>query len=121
MAMTFCKLNNRNNSVIFIFLEMENPEIAGNNGLVGCLYGYSVTAASFCFFLLLQGLVKRYAIPDWVDARERWRWKNILLSWIHAFIIGVWVLSWLVLSCSVYSLPFGKNIDSRDRKASDPK
>lgn len=77
---------------------MENPEIAaGDSGLIGCFYGYSVTAASFGLFMLLNRLVKRYAIPDWIDEAERWRWKNVLISLIHAVIIGVWTLSCFAL------------------------
>lgn len=60
---------------------------------VSVYYGYCLAFASFLFFCLLR-VVACYATPDSInEVHEKWKWRNVLLSWIHAVLIGIWVLT----------------------------
>lgn len=63
-------------------------------------YAYWGTAASIAFFCCLNWLVDAFREPPAsvsADSTSRWKWKNLVISWIHAFVCGCWVLSNLVL------------------------
>ena len=60
------------------------------------VYGYLGVATSALFFLLVSHILVRIGNPKSVKESDDWKWRNLLVSWIHAFIIGVWDLSWLV-------------------------
>lgn len=72
-----------------------NPEFENYELLepIPRIYGYSGALVSFLAFLCIRPAVERYAIPDSVTEGNRWKWKNILLSWSHSFVVGAWVLS----------------------------
>jgi len=58
------------------------------------VYGYAGALVSFLVFLCVRPAVQRYAIPDSVSERNRWKWRNILISWCHSVVVGAWVISW---------------------------
>ena len=48
------------------------------------------------FFAIINKIVTTIGPPESVDT-DAWRWNNLFISWIHAFITGSWDLLWLVL------------------------
>lgn len=57
-------------------------------------YGYSGALVSFVLFMCFRPAVQKYAIPESVAELNRWKWRNILISWCHSAVVGAWVLSW---------------------------
>jgi len=63
-------------------------------------YGFGASAVSFCVFVCLGKLVRRLCSLYNSSLKDRWKWNNLLVSWIHSVIIGssctyVWVLSFM--------------------------
>jgi hypothetical protein len=61
---------------------------------VPVVYGYVGVAVSVLFFQAVNQVVVRVSRPKSVVEEDYWKWRNLLVSWIHAVVIGVWDLSW---------------------------
>jgi len=61
------------------------------------VYGYLGVAASALFFLFVNQILVWIGNPKSVKEKDEWKYRNLLVSWIHAVLIGVWDLSWLVI------------------------
>lgn len=70
-------------------------------------YGFGWIVSSVILFQTLNEILKRSyhaskATPGIEeDAKagvkagdDLWKWRNLLISWIHAVIVGTWDLSW---------------------------
>lgn len=70
-------------------------------------YGFGWIVSSVILFQTLNEILKRSyhaskATPGvGEDAKagvkaddDLWKWRNLLISWIHAVIVGTWDLSW---------------------------
>jgi len=64
------------------------------------VYGYTGIAIAVVFFQSLNYFFVRSVSPKSVREDDVWKWRNLLVSWVHATIVGTWDLSWLVL-CSL--------------------
>lgn len=51
--------------------------------------GYASMAISIVFFSILNRIVLIFD-KDPGRTAESWKWRNLFISWIHAFIVGVW-------------------------------
>lgn len=56
---------------------------------VSYAYGYASMAVSIVFFSILNRIVLIFD-KDPTRTAESWKWRNLFISWIHAFIVGVW-------------------------------
>ena len=56
-------------------------------------YGCAWILGSVGFFQLLNLCVKQANTDTTTPSEELWKWRNLLISWIHALIVGTWVLS----------------------------
>ncbi|PAA89009.1 hypothetical protein BOX15_Mlig017238g1 [Macrostomum lignano] len=67
-----------------------------NTDVVSVQGGYGVMIGTIIFFNILNRIVSYIGVPVAVvkhavnKEEEAWKWKNLLLSWIHAFIVGLW-------------------------------
>ena len=57
-------------------------------------YGYAGVILSALFFQVVCHFVGKLGKPKSVKDSDEWKWRNLVVSWIHAIIIGVWDLSW---------------------------
>jgi hypothetical protein len=55
--------------------------------------GYASMAISIVFFSILNRIVLIFD-KDPGRTAESWKWRNLFISWIHAFIVGVWDITW---------------------------
>ncbi|KAL5016733.1 hypothetical protein ScPMuIL_006322 [Solemya velum] len=62
-------------------------------------HGYYMMVSTMTFFHMLNWLIARCGTPKSVrlPGDEPWRWRNLLISWIHAFICSVWNIGCFVL------------------------
>jgi hypothetical protein len=53
---------------------------------------FPVYIASGVLFFVAVNYLTRFAVPDGVakNTQSRWKWRNVLTSFIHSFITGVW-------------------------------
>jgi len=67
------------------------------------VYGLGWIVSSVILFQTLNEILKRSyhaskATPgieaDTKASDDLWKWRNLLISWIHAVIVGTWDLSW---------------------------
>lgn len=75
-------------------MNMEKQQFA----TVSYAYGYASMAVAIVFFSILNRIVLIFD-KDPTRTAESWKWRNLFISWIHAFIVGVWDITWLVLTC----------------------
>ncbi|CAH1802483.1 unnamed protein product, partial [Owenia fusiformis] len=52
------------------------------------LYG---VVSSFLFFQIVHKIVVSFGSPSAVRESDHWKWKNILISWIHSVICSLWI------------------------------
>ena len=57
------------------------------------VYGLATIFTSVLLFQAVNQVVYRCAAPP-PGATDRWKWRNLVISWIHALIVGTWDLSW---------------------------
>ncbi|KAL4224011.1 TLC domain-containing protein 1 [Mactra antiquata] len=69
---------------------------------VDVVYGYLATALSFLMFTVINYVAIHIGPPKNYKG-DTWRWRNTFVSWIHADIIGVWVLYCLLFRSEVFS------------------
>ncbi|XP_060565612.1 TLC domain-containing protein 2-like [Ruditapes philippinarum] len=55
----------------------------------GTKYGITVATVSSLVFYLFS-LISEFVTPNKIVEKQRWRWKNISVSLIHAIISGIW-------------------------------
>ena len=58
-------------------------------------YGIFVTFSSFCTFFLINVAIQYFELTPHAVAKHKnvlktWKWKNILISFIHSVITGTW-------------------------------
>jgi len=53
-------------------------------------YGYAGIVLSVAFFQTLNQTVLRVGSPKAVGRDNYWKWRNTVVSWMHALIVGVW-------------------------------
>lgn len=53
-------------------------------------YGCAGIVLSIAFFQTLNQTVLRGGCPKAVGRENYWKWRNLVVSWIHALIVGVW-------------------------------
>ena len=59
-------------------------------------YGYAGIVLSVAFFQTLNQTVLRIGCPKAVGRENYWKWRNLVVSWMHALIVGVWDITWYV-------------------------
>jgi len=60
-------------------------------------YGITGVGASIVFFGLLNLFARLVGPPSTVKGNESmWKWRNLVISWVHAAVVGTWTLSWFV-------------------------
>lgn len=52
------------------------------------VYGFGVAIVSFCAFVCLGALARWLSSSLNISLKDRWKWNNLLVSWIHAVVIG---------------------------------
>jgi len=52
------------------------------------VYGFGVAVLSFCAFVCLGSLVRLLDSSLSIPLRDRWKWNNLLVSWVHSVVIG---------------------------------
>ena len=57
-------------------------------------YGLSVIISSVIGFHILNEIVVKVGVPNTVEAKDTWKYRNLVISWIHALVVGVWDLTW---------------------------
>ena len=57
-------------------------------------YGISAIVASIVGFQILNEICVKVGLPDSVDAKDTWKYRNLVISWTHALIVGIWDLTW---------------------------
>ena len=62
-------------------------------------YGCAGIVLSIAFFQTLNQTVLRGGCPKAVGRENYWKWRNLVVSWMHALIVGVWDISWYVGQC----------------------
>ncbi|OWF41596.1 TLC domain-containing protein 2-like [Mizuhopecten yessoensis] len=60
------------------------------------VHGYYMMFGTMVLFTGVNLFITRLGTPKTVR-EDPWRWKNILISWVHALICGVWDILCLVL------------------------
>lgn len=53
-------------------------------------YGYAGILLSVCFFQSLNQLIVWIGCPRSVGRENVWKWRNLVVSWTHAVIVGIW-------------------------------
>lgn len=59
-------------------------------------YGCAGLVSTVIFFTIINRIVTSIGPPKSVDT-DTWRWNNLFISWIHAFITGLWDILCFVL------------------------
>jgi len=59
-------------------------------------YGWAGIVLSIAFFQTLNQTVLRAGCPKAVGRENYWKWRNLVVSWTHAIIVGVWDITWYV-------------------------
>ena len=59
---------------------------------VNVVYGYSGVVVAFVFFVIIDNVIKQVGYPKHVKLSDVNIWRNLTKSWIHAFIVSVWVI-----------------------------
>ncbi len=54
-------------------------------------YGILGISLSLTFFTFIGGLIRALGPPAAVDSHP-WKWKNVMNSWIHAWVVTLWNL-----------------------------
>jgi len=62
-------------------------------------YGCAGIVLSVAFFQTLNQTVLRVGSPKAVGRENYWKWRNLVVSWMHALIVGVWDITWYVDLC----------------------
>ena len=57
-------------------------------------YACAGIVLSIAFFQTLNQTVLRGGCPKAVGRENYWKWRNLVVSWMHALIVGVWDISW---------------------------
>jgi len=60
-------------------------------------YGLSVIISSVIGFHILNEIVVKVGVPNTVEAKDTWKYRNLVISWIHALVVGVWDLTCFIL------------------------
>ncbi|XP_064648642.1 TLC domain-containing protein 2-like [Lineus longissimus] len=74
----------------------ENMSVSSLNGSsIDVRYGYCVLFGAIFFFQVLNKFVSYLGPPKTLKDSEDefWKYKNVLISWIHACIVGPWTLA----------------------------
>ena len=77
--------------------ETDYTNIASDHPSVNSRYGILAMISTVFIFHILNRLISYSGPPTSIAAKgkeEVWKWRNLFLSWIHAFIVGSWDLSW---------------------------
>ncbi|XP_071093216.1 TLC domain-containing protein 2-like [Haliotis cracherodii] len=59
-------------------------------------YGYSMMISTILFFFIVNLVISFVGAPKSVQ-EDAWKWRNLLVSWVHALICSVWDLSSFIL------------------------
>jgi len=74
------------------------PEIVDYERLepIPASYGCAGIVLSIAFFQTVNQTVLRVGSPKAVGRDNYWKWRNLVVSWLHALIVGVWDITWYV-------------------------
>ncbi len=59
----------------------------------GTLFGVLVVLASALSFEIFSKIVENCFTPK-AAQHSPWRWKNILVSFVHSILSGTWAVTW---------------------------
>jgi len=59
-------------------------------------YGCAGIVLSIAFFQTLNQTLLRGGSPKAVGRDNYWKWRNLVVSWVHALIVGIWDITWYV-------------------------
>ena len=79
------------------------PEIVDYDRLepIPASYGCAWVVLSIAFF---QTLNQTVLCPKAVGQNNNyWKWRNLVVSWLHAVIVGVWDITWYVKYCVYFN------------------
>lgn len=80
-------------------------ELYDTSETVEMRHGYYMMFSSMLFFQLLNYIVCKVGTPKSVR-EDPWRWRNLFISWIHAFFCGTWDILWYDLIICVNKCKF---------------
>jgi len=63
---------------------------------IAASYGCAGIVLSIAFFQTLNQTVMRIGSPKAVGRENYWKWRNLVVSWMHALIVGIWDITWCV-------------------------
>lgn len=67
-----------------------------------------VCVLSTLSFYSIGEVLTRFGKPTYVATDvEFWKWRNIVISWIHGIVCGLWDFLWFVYICVTKTLYFG--------------
>ena len=72
---------------------MEKEIVYDPENKVDQKHGYYMFISSILLFSILNFIVYKIGKPKSVTDDE-WRWRNLLISWIHGLICGTWDFLW---------------------------
>ena len=72
---------------------MEHEIVYDPENKVDYRHGYYMFFSSIISFSILNFIVFKIGKPKSVKDDE-WRWRNLLISWIHGLICGTWDFLW---------------------------
>jgi len=55
---------------------------------ISFLYGFGVAVVSLCAFVCCSKIAGLLSSLCNVSFKVRWKWNNLLVSWIHSVVIG---------------------------------
>ncbi|CAC5419989.1 unnamed protein product [Mytilus coruscus] len=59
---------------------------------------YTMCATSIMLMFAICSVVTKFGKPKTLkEGVSLWKWRNILISWIHAVVVGIWDFLWQVL------------------------
>ncbi|CAG5135365.1 unnamed protein product [Candidula unifasciata] len=82
-------------------LALEQEDFSQLREAVSVTHGQYLIVASVLFFQLVNLLVKSYGPPKSVTDDE-WKWRNLVVSWVHAMIASLWVIACTVVYPELY-------------------
>ena len=73
--------------------ELETIDVESD--VIPVYYGVLGIGTSVLFFAILNKITQWVGPPSSItDGKSVWKWSNLVVSWAHAVIVGVWTVSW---------------------------
>ncbi|XP_059139039.1 TLC domain-containing protein 2-like isoform X2 [Physella acuta] len=80
----------------------DEPDYTRMREAIELTHGHIFILGTIVFFSIINWIIKTKGPPKSLSDEE-WKWRNLYVSWVHAFCSSVWVLSSMIFCSEMFS------------------